>query len=172
MIITKEIILNNIKYESIIFNINGLIKLMKIKPNLITSFGQSIASLRKTPIFDVYNLIKENVRFYPETNIFHIIHLNDLCITTARLIYTLNSNLKNAYINMVYTNPEYRGKQLCQTNINILIKKTKKIFNLYELEVNPDNTAAIKCYEKLGFNYVKTIKYKDYYLNLMTLSLI
>lgn len=170
MIKIKELIIDSIKYKSFIFNINGLIKLMKTKPKLIfESFAKSIASLRKIETFDVHNLIKENIKMHPHTNIFYVICLEDEIISTSRLIYNIEQN--NAYINMVYTNPNYRGKKICQTSINKLISLTKKQFNIYELEVDPDNISAIKCYENIGFKFIKTIKYEsskgDYHLNFM-----
>ncbi len=170
MIKIKELIINDVKYESIMFNINGLIKLMKIKPKLIfESLTKSIGLLRKNNNFDIYDLIKENINMYPYTNIFYIICLEDVIISTSRLIYSPEQ--KNAYINMVYTNQDYRGKKICQISLNKLINLTKKRFDIYELEVNPDNISAIKCYEKIGFTFVRTINYKsskgDYYVNLM-----
>ena len=89
MIKIKELIINDVKYESIMFNINGLIKLMKIKPKLIfESLTKSIGLLRKNNNFDIYDLIKENINMYPYTNIFYIICLEDVIISTSRLIYS------------------------------------------------------------------------------------
>ena len=56
-----------------------------------------------------------------------------------------------------------------------LIKLTQNMFNIYELEVRPDNLPEIKCYENIGFKFVKTINYvkndKDNIYNLMRLKL-
>jgi ribosomal protein S18 acetylase RimI-like enzyme len=60
---------------------------------------------------------------------------------------------------MVFTNEKYRGNKICQKNIDKIIKLTKHMFTTYELEVDPNNIAAIKCYENIGFKFIKTIIY-------------
>ena len=74
-------------------------------------------------------------------------------ITSSRLIF------KNSigYINFVYTNPKYRGHKMCQNNIKLLVDLTTEIYNIhtYELHVEIDNVLAIKCYQNIGFVFIK-----------------
>jgi hypothetical protein len=62
---------------------------------------------------------------------------------------------------MVYTNPEYRGQKICQTNIEYIINLTKKYIKTYELKVDVDNIAALKCYENNGFKKIREYETKD-----------
>ena len=63
---------------------------------------------------------------------------------------------------MVFTNKKYRGNKICQFNLNKLIELIKHLCNSYKLEVNNNNIPAIKCYENIGFIFVKEIKINKY----------
>ena len=134
--------------------------------DLTKSLEKSIGLLRNSNKFQIIGLIYEDLRDHPSITQYFIIYKNDEIISTSRII----SSKKSAYINMVFTNPKYRGKKICQNNIQKLIKLTDN-FNTYELEVEPDNVPAIKCYESIGFKYVKqtvhTVNNKKIYANLM-----
>ncbi len=78
-----------------------------------------------------------------------------------RFYYNLNK--KSAYFNLVYTNPEFRGQKICQTNMAYMINMTRKYIKKYQLEVDIDNLPALKCYENNGFKKVR-IQSEKYYL--------
>jgi predicted GNAT family acetyltransferase len=72
---------------------------------------------------------------------------------------------------MVYTNPDYRGQKICQTNIQTLIDSSNETIKTYELEVDAKNPAAIKCYENVGFKKIKTYELeKDHSYYLMKIN--
>ena len=71
---------------------------------------------------------------------------------------------------MVATNLKFQNKGFCKLSIKKLINITKHQFNSYELEVNPDNLSAIKCYEKNNFKIIKKLKYNEKILLLMKLK--
>jgi hypothetical protein len=52
---------------------------------------------------------------------------------------------------------QYQGQGLCTPFIKLIIYKYKHETKKIELEVKPNNIAAIKCYEKAGFktNYIQ-----------------
>ena len=124
---------------------------------------------RNNPNFKIEKLIQENKYFYPEIVNYFIIYKNNEIISCARLIYKNNS--KQVYLGMVHTNHKYRNKNICTRTIDKIISITKNIFSKYELEVEEDNIAAIKCYQKNGFKYVKTKKYNDVKVNIMILNI-
>jgi predicted GNAT family N-acyltransferase len=152
-----------------LFDVNTLIILIKTKKKLITSLEDSIKILRNINIFNIIKLVEENISTYPYETLYFIIYKSNEIIATSRLIYKPSS--KSCYINMVFTNEKYRGNKICQNNIKKIISLTKNMFNIYELEVKPENFAAIKCYENVGFVFVKTVTYtkngSNYILNLM-----
>jgi ribosomal protein S18 acetylase RimI-like enzyme len=76
---------------------------------------------------------------------------------------------QSAYFNLVYTNPEFRGQKICQNNIAYMINLTKKYIKKYELEVDINNLAAVKCYENNGFKRIKK-QFKTYYLLRLKIS--
>ena len=80
-----------------------------------------------------------------------------------------NLDMQSAYFNLVYTNPEFRGQKICQTNIAYMINLTKKYIKKYELEVDINNLAAVKCYENNGFKRIKK-QFKTYYLLRLKIS--
>lgn len=168
-----NIIINNSTYKYMFFDILTLIYLIKTKKKLISSFEESIKLLRKNNNFNIINIIKENILTHPFETRYFIIYKSNKIISTSRIIYKPKSKL--SYISMVFTNEKYRGKKICYSNIKKLIKLTQNMFNIYELEVRPDNLPAIKCYENIGFKFTKTINYvkndKDNIYNLMRLKL-
>ena len=66
---------------------------------------------------------------------------------------------------MVYTNINYINQKICQNNLKKLIKLTN--FNKYELDVNTTNSLAIKCYENIGFKFIKEYEIDNNKYNLM-----
>lgn len=161
----------NKNYNYILFNTLQLINLKKTNPELINSFENIVKEHRKKPEFTINFLINENFNYYPFECIYFLIYSNidNIIISTSRIIF----KDKCAYINMVYTNKDYRNKKVCHINISKLIKLTKKYFDIYELEVKADNIYAKKCYENIGFKFIKNTKYSSTHnLNLMKLEII
>ena len=70
---------------------------------------------------------------------------------------------------MVNTNPKFRGQGICQNMIKYIVKSSKKYIKKYELEVAENNIPAIKCYEKVGFKYIRKESFSQSTSNLMRL---
>jgi ribosomal protein S18 acetylase RimI-like enzyme len=107
------------------------------------------------------NLVNEYINSDPDTQTrYSIIHKKNTIVSTSRLIYSKNKG----YINLVYTNPEFRGCKICQNHIRHLIGLHKDFTKKYELEVDTDNIPAIKCYENIGFKKISIDKKLNIYL--------
>jgi hypothetical protein len=158
---TSYIIINNKKYEYKIFDTFELIELIRKKSKLIKSLEETIKIYRGEPNFSIMNLIREYINSDLNTQTkYSIIHKKNTIISTSRLIYSKNKG----YINLVYTNPEFRGYKICQNHIQHLIGLHKDITKKYELEVDIDNIPAIKCYENIGFTKISTNTKLNIYL--------
>jgi len=161
-----SISLNNKKYKYKIFDTIGLVDLIRNNKKFIEILEKAIQLYRESPKFHISNLVKEWIYYRPDyITTYFIVYKKDVIISTMRFYYNLVKKL--AYFNMVYTNPEYRGQKICQSNIEYIIKLTQKYINKYELEVDVNNIPAIKCYENNGFKKIKKINYGNnqfYYL--------
>ena len=107
--------------------------------------------------FDLTDFVLEEHLYKKKSKkvIYSIVFNDTDIVSTSRLIYDQN----NGYISLVYTNPTFRGNQICFNNIKKIIEYAKKIkLMTVSLNVNNDNLGAIKCYNKCGF---KTIKKND-----------
>jgi predicted GNAT family acetyltransferase len=118
----------------------------KIKMNLKKSFEECMRDFRKEKGFVFENIIEESKIDIRTTKIF-LIYEEDSIIFTSRLLCGTTCE-----INMVYTNPLYRGQGFCFYGLGKLVKKTKK--QIY-LGVRKKNKPAIACYEKVGFVFSK-----------------
>ena len=125
-----------------------------MKGKLKTSFEECIKDMRRQTRFFYTDIINESKKFDGTTKLF-LIHTPTTIIFTARV----KCNSEGCEINMVYTNPKFRGQGYCSKSIQKIVKKIrgKKIF----LEVNKKNAAAISCYEKAGFVKTKTVGTAD-----------
>lgn len=130
----KEILLSISQFENL------------MSTNLKESFEKCIRDFRKDKLFRVEDLIKESKKDKRITKIF-LIYQGDTIIFTSRLLCGLTCE-----INMVYTNPLYRGQGYCFSGLRKLVQKTKK--QIY-LGVSKKNKPAISCYEKVGFVFTK-----------------
>jgi len=163
--------MNNQNYNYKLIDTIDLINLIISDNKFIKNLENTIKIYRNEQDFNILNLIKEHIYHnennkngYVDIGIYFIIYKDDDIISTLKFIYNLKK--KYGYFNMIYTNPKYRGKKICQHNIKYLIDLTKKYIKKYELEVDVTNIPAIKCYENNGFKKIK--KYKmhnnEYYL--------
>ncbi|MGI9554675.1 MAG: GNAT family N-acetyltransferase [Vampirovibrionia bacterium] len=64
-------------------------------------------------------------------------------------------NISGLHLYGLYVTPEFRGKGICKQIIEYAVSKKKNL----NLDVDPDNIPAIKCYERAGFKFVKEITY-------------
>ena len=162
--------INEKKYKYKLFDINGLIVIIRYEKKFAKLLEETIQNYRNQQNFLIHNLILEHVYDKNKSNtLFFIIYKGNNIVSTCRFIYNLHK--KYGYFNLIYTNPLYRGKKICQNSINYMIKLTNKYIKKYELEVDSDNVYAIKCYEKCGFEKVKKIYYKNSKLYLMRIKL-
>ena len=86
---------------------------------------------------------------------YFIIYIKDKIIACCR-INQINKNIKTAFIDMVFTNPEYKDKTIFKNSIKILIELTGYYFNKYELETTSKNIKAIQYYKENGLKYIGT----------------
>jgi ribosomal protein S18 acetylase RimI-like enzyme len=160
--------INKKKYQYTILDPYQLIKLIREKSKLIIAFEETIKIYRDEPNFTILNLLREYINSDPATETkYSIIHKKKIIISTARFIYDKNKT----YINLVYTNPDYRGLKICQNHIRHFINlhnTNNKDNKTYELHVDINNIPAIKCYENIGFENIS--KNKDNYFMRLELS--
>ena len=64
-------------------------------------------------------------------------------------------SISGQHLYALYVTPEFRGQGLCSIIINYATTRKKNL----NLDVDPDNYPAIKCYEKAGFKLVKEMTY-------------
>jgi GNAT superfamily N-acetyltransferase len=127
-----------------LLSISEFEKLMNSK--LKESFGECIRDFRGEKYCVSEQIIKESKEDTRTTKIF-LIYEGDTVIFMARLLCG-----SRCEINMVYTNPLYRGQRYCVNGLRKLVRKTKK--PIY-LGVRKKNKPAIGCYEKVGFVFSK-----------------
>ena len=157
-----SIILNNKKYNYKIFDTLGLVDLIRNNKKFTDALENAIKIYKKYPNFHISKLVNEWIYYRPDDiTTYFIVYKKNIIVSTMRFYYNLD--LQSAYFNMVYTNPEFRGQKICQTNIAYMINLTKKHIKKYELEVDINNLAAVKCYENNGFKRIKK-QFKTYYL--------
>jgi len=145
----EETYSNNFSYKLV--NYEELIEWLSTNPELKKSIETCIQDLRSNS-FTIEQLKREEKE--DRDTLYFFIYDKQEMISSSRLIYYSDSF---GYINFVYTNPEYRGRKLCQNNIKLLIELTTDKYNIktYELHVEVNNKSAIKCYENIGFVFIK-----------------
>jgi hypothetical protein len=160
------ITLNKKNYKYKLFDTTGLIELIRHNKKFIVALEDAIKTYRNNKNFQIIDLVKEYIYYRPtEITTYFIIYSKNIIISTARFYY--NTTKKSAYFNLIYTNADYRGQKICYNNIKFLVNISKKYINKYELEVDVNNPAAIKCYENNGFKIIKKVNLgvdNEYYL--------
>lgn len=66
-------------------------------------------------------------------------------------VHVHSDEYKISVLGNITTHPDYRGKGLATAVTARLVKELRTDGNTVALNVKKDNTAAIKCYQKLGF---------------------
>ena len=102
-----------------------------------------------------FPLTKEQLEKYikiPEVNAYKLIY-NNIHIGHAEINFTKNNPPKLCRI--LIGDKNFRGKGLCQQIVNALLNICKEKFNsnVVELNVFDWNKGAIRCYEKVGFQF-------------------
>ena len=102
-----------------------------------------------------FPLTKEQLEKYikiPEVNAYKLIY-NNIHIGNAEINFTKNNPPKLCRI--LIGDKNFRGKGLCQQIVNELLNICKEKFNsnVVELNVFDWNEGAIRCYEKVGFQF-------------------
>ena len=114
-----------------------------MKTGLKESFEKSITDFRGHPV-SYKDILEEAEKEKRKTNLI-LTHEGKTIISTARLLCPDKGRCE---INMVYTNPKYRGQGYAMRSVKKLTQKAKgKVF----LIVKKNNTSAKKCYSKAGF---------------------
>jgi predicted GNAT family acetyltransferase len=114
-----------------------------MKDGLKGSFEKSIKDLRRHPVS--YERIVDEAAKNKGTTTIALTYEDTTLISTARLLCPSTGRCE---INMVYTNPDYRGKGYATKTVKKLTRKAKgRVF----LIVKKNNNAAIKSYTKAGF---------------------
>ena len=118
-----------------------------MKTGLKESFEASVKDLRGHNVSykDIMNEATKDKR----TTKIALTHDGSTIISTARLLCPDKGRCE---INMVYTNPAYRGQGYAMKSVKRLTKKTKG--RVY-LIVKKNNVSAKRCYTKAGFVFSK-----------------
>jgi len=168
LIKNSTIIINNKKYKYKIFDTDGLIDIIRHNKKLCGIFEDTIKIFRNEPNFEIFNLIKEYITYRPDSElVYFIIYKKGEIVSMLRFYYYIKKSY--GYFNTVYTNPKLRGLGICQNMVKFIVESSKKYIKKYELEVTEINIPAIKCYEKVGFKYVRKVNFSQSSYNLMRL---
>jgi ribosomal protein S18 acetylase RimI-like enzyme len=88
-----------------------------------------------------------------ETNQFFGYRLNNQLISVAG-IHVYSPEYKVAALGNITTHPDFRGKGYAQLCASAVCHSLRKTTDLIGLNVHSENTAAIRCYESIGFEAV------------------
>jgi RimJ/RimL family protein N-acetyltransferase len=162
------IVINNKKYKYKIFDNDGLIDIIRHNKKLCHIYEDAIRKYRNAPLFEIFQLVKEYVYYRPDSElVYFIIYKKDEIVSMLRFYYNIKKSF--GYFNLVYTNPLFRGQGICQNMMRSIVELSKKYIKKYELQVVENNIPAIKCYEKVGFKYVRKVTSSQSTSNLMRL---
>ena len=71
-------------------------------------------------------------------------------------------SISGYHLYSLYVTPEFRGKGMCKKIIDYAVSRKKNL----NLDVDPDNIPAIKCYRRAGFKFVREMTYYNPLWNL------
>ena len=152
-----DIIISEQTYKYLLFNTLELINIIKNNQELTKSIEQCVRNLRKQDKFNILDLISESIRASPLECYYFIIYneSNYKVVSTSRIFFDRENS--TSFICMVYTSEEERNKGVCKIMLHKLIDLFADLFKCkrFGLEVDPFNTAAIKCYEHIGFVFTR-----------------
>ena len=66
-------------------------------------------------------------------------------------VYVYSSEYRIAALGNIATHPDFRGQKIAYKLTSVLCNDLKKSVDIIGLNVNSENSAAIKCYENIGF---------------------
>jgi len=168
LIKNDSIVINDNKFKYKIFDTYGLIDIIRHDKKFCDLYEDSIRKYRNAPLFKISQLIREFINYLPGSElVYFIIYKKGEIVSMLRFYYYIKKSY--GYFNMVYTNPKFRGQGICQNMIKFIINNSKKYIKKYELEVVTINIPAIKCYEKVGFKYIRKVTFSQSSSNLMRL---
>ena len=163
-----SIVINENRFKYKIFDTDGLIDIIRHNKKFSDLFEDSIRKYRNAPQFEIFQLVREYITYRPDSVlVYFIIYKNGEIVSMLRFYYYVKKSY--GYFNLVYTNPKYRGQGICQNMVRFIIDNSKKYIKKYELEVITNNIPAIKCYEKVGFKYIRKVNLSQSSYNLMRL---
>ena len=146
----------NVKYHYILCSTVKLFAFLRTHQNLKQSFIGLMVQHRNQR-FDLTDFAMEEYLYSNQNKKikYCVIFNSNHILSTLRIVYNTDAK-ENGYLNLVHTNESFRGRKLCTTNLQIIVKFAKH-FNLSTLllNVNNDNDAAIKCYTRCGFTLLK-----------------
>ena len=150
------------EYQYTWFTPVGLRHLLEHRPAFTAQLERAIQLFRGQDHFRIGDLFWEHEEDPTKPQTFYLVlHEGDTIVSTCRLLY--NAEARFGYINLVYTNPEYRGRQICQHTLGFLIQTMKGMIDTYELDVDTNNEAAKTCYGRNGFVIVDENKEEKQY---------
>ena len=149
---------NKSKYVYFMFDILGLCEWLLNNDKFEIALVNLMSDHRKRS-FSLLNFVTEYLngksKRNEETYYFFICNEQHEIITISRA----HCVKKLCELSAVYTSAKYRKQGFCQKNIKRLMKMMKYYFGTkeFKLYVKKDNIPALSCYEKAGFQIVKTI---------------
>lgn len=153
---SHHISIENVKYQYILCSTVKLFAFLRTHQNFKQSFLDLMVQHRQHR-FDLTDFALEDYLYSKKNKkikycvIFNSTHI----LSTLRIIY--NTDVKETgTINLVHTNESFRGRKLCTTNLQIIVKFAKYLkLSTLLLNVDNDKHAAIKCYTRCGFTIIK-----------------
>jgi len=143
----NSLIINQINYDMKIFDNKHLKKMIKTDKKYIRELEKNINNLRKNESkkFKIEDLFKEK---YNDMNVLYItLNKEEHFVSICRIYY----KKKMGYINLVYTNPNYKTKCITCNYLKSMMYLLQDKITIYNLDVHVNNLEDIKCYEKVGF---------------------
>ena len=146
----------NVKYQYILCSTVKLFAFLRSNTTLKQSFVGLMVQHRNHRV-DLTDFAIEDYMYSKKNKkikycvIFNSSHI----LSTLRIIYNTDGK-QTGTISLVHTNKSFRGRKLCTTNLQIIVKFAKHLnLSTLLLNVDNDNHAAITCYTSCGFTIIK-----------------